>query len=417
MLLTPQEKAMARGDFGPGIKRCMEILVKFGNAMGAEDFVPIASAHTMPKEPPELLRELTAGAKSTGTFTTLHSIMDAFSPEGCGKMGQPDAFVNSEMDLFKQRQEVYLDKNFMQTYTCLPMLVGNLPRKGQSVSWIGSGAQLMVNSLIGARCNRDGCVINLASAMTGRTPRYGLHLPENRYGEVLVTFKDLDPAELTPAQFGAIGYHLGAVAGSRNLVIDGIPDYMELDSLKYLMAPLAVTGAVAVCHIVGMTPEARTLDEALGGKKPAQSVVVDNAVIEKSMSKFSNYGPNVDMVILGCPHTSVTEMKKLAGLLDGRKLAQGKRLWIGLPHQQYKLIKLMGYADIIESAGGVFASSCMAAIPHAQLPENVKVVATTSFKAAHYITGLSKGRFNFLLGDMEQCIDSITGGSWKGGLA
>lgn len=415
MLLTQEEEAMARGEFGLGIQRCMEILVKFGNAMGAERLIPIASGHTMPKEPPELLRNLTEGVKSTGTFTTLHSLMDGFSPESCKKMGQPEAFVRQESADFAQRREVYLHDGFLQTYTCLPMLVGNLPRKGDFCSWIGSGSQLMLNSLIGARCNRDGTVMSLAAAITGRTPYYGLLVDENRHAEILVRFAGLDFDKLSPVQLGAIGYHLGAVAGNRNIVLDGVPRDMGLDRLKYLMAPLAVTGAVGMCHIVGMTPEAATVEEALGGKPPAQVVTVGMKEINACLAQYAHTGGDVDMAIFGCPHCMVTEIKYLAGLLDGRKLSSNRRLWIGLPHQHYKLAQLMGYTEPVEAAGGVFASSCMALIPNAPLPEGVKVVATNSFKAAHYISRLSKGRAKVVIGDMDRCIAAVTGGTWKGG--
>ena len=416
MLLTRQEEAMLRGEAGPGVQRCMDILVRFGKAMGAERLVPIASGHTMPTEPVGLLKSLTEGVTSTGAYTDLHALMDAYSPESCKKMGQPEAFQQKMGKLFKERQEVYLRCGFMQTYTCLCTLVGNLPRKGDYISWIGSGTQLMANSLVGARCNRDGTVLTLAAAITGRTPLYGLLLDENRHGQVLVNFAGLDLDRLDEAQLGAIGYHLGGVAGTRNLVLEGVPADMKLDKLKYLMAPMAVTGAVGMCHVVGMTPEAPTTEAALGGNKPELAVTVGQKEIDACLAQYPDRG-EVDMAIFGCPHCTITETKRLAELLDGRKLAKGKRLWIGLPHQHYKLAQLMGYTEPIEAAGGVFASSCMSVIPQAQLPEGVKVVATNSFKSAHYVSRLSKGRVKMVMGDMEQCISAITGGTRKGGAA
>jgi predicted aconitase len=149
MYLTREEEEMAAGRYGAGIAKCMDILIKFGEAFGAEKMVKIASAHTMPKEPPELLKELTAGVAQTGVFTTLHSVMSAFSPRHWRKMGIPEVFARQEAAAFEQRQAIYRRLGFYQTYTCLPMLVGNVPRKGDYLSWIGSGAQLMVNSLVG----------------------------------------------------------------------------------------------------------------------------------------------------------------------------------------------------------------------------------------------------------------------------
>jgi hypothetical protein len=417
MLLNSEEQAMVRGDQGPGIKRCMDILVKFGEAVGAENMVPIASAHTMPKEPPELLREMTEGVNELGAPTTLHPLMSAFSPKSWKRMGISEEYANHELDQHGQRSEVYIRCGFLQTYCCIPMLVGNLPLKGEPVSWIGSGAQLMANSLLGARCNRDGTVVNLASAITGRAPNYGMFLDENRYGQVLVRFDGVDPGKLTLSQLGAVGYHVGAIAGGRNVVFDGIPKGMGLDRLKLLMAPLSVSGSVSMCHVVGTTPEAPALEAALGGGKPELTLEVGAEDINRALGMYSEGGLEVDMAVFGCPHCTIPEVKELVGLLSGKKLAQDKRLWIGLPHQMYRLAELMGYVQTVEKSGGVFASSCMATIPEAPLPEGVRVVVTNSFKAAHYITRLTKGNVKVLIGDMDQCIEAVTGGAWAGGVA
>jgi hypothetical protein len=413
MLLTEKEEAMARGDLGPGIQKCMEILIKFGEAVGAEKLARITSAHTMPKEPPALLQEMTEGVGEIRTFTTLHSLMAGFSPESWKKMGLPESFVETEFDLHKKRTAVYSRCGFFQTYTCLPMLVGNLPRKGELVSWIGTGAQLLANSIIGARCNRDGTIVNLAAAVTGRAPLWGLFLDENRKGDILVRLKGLGSNPLSHAQLGAIGYHIGGVARSRNVVIDGLPRNLDMNQIKYLMAPLAVSGSVSLCHIVGLTPEAPTLDAAFGGQEPKDTLIVGPEKIRESFAQYEDGDPEVDMAIFGCPHCTATEVKYLAKSLSGRRLAGDKRLWIGMPHQHYHLARLMGDTAVVESAGGVFASSCMATIPEAPIPEGVKVIATNSFKAAHYISRLTKGAVKVLVGDMDRCVDAVTGGKWR----
>lgn len=419
MLLTEKEKAMARGDHGPGIKRCMDILVKLGESVGAERMVPIASAHTMPKEPLELLAEMTEGVDELAAMTTLHPCMSAFSPRNWAAQGLDPEFARDELELFDRRREHYLRCGFLETYTCVPMLVGNLPRMGECISWIGSGAQLLSNSVLGARCNRDGTVVTLAAAVTGRAPLHGMFLDENRLGRVLVRFEGVDPATLTHAELGAVGYHVGAIAGGRNVVVDGMPAGVDLDSLKHLLAPLPVSGAVLLCHVVGVTPEAPTLEAALGGREPEEIVVVGPEEIRQSLGRFAgsgaspDMGTDVDMAVFGCPHCSVSEIKTLARLAKGRKLAHGKRLWIGMPHQHYHLLKQMGIADTVEDAGGVFLSSCMATIPDAPIPEGVRTVATNSFKAAHYIASLTKGAVKVVVGDMDACVDAVTGGAWK----
>ncbi len=415
MFLDKEEKAMAAGEYGQGIQKCMDYLIKFGEAFGAEKMVKISSAHTMPKEPVELLREMTEGAAGTGAFTTLHAAMSAFSARNWKAMGLPETFASTELDLYNQRRDIYTKLGFIQTYTCLPMLVGNIPNKGDYISWIGSGAQLLANSLFGARCNRDGTVINLAAAITGRAPLHGLFLDENRHAQVLVTFKGLDFGKLTHADLGAIGYYVGAKAQNRNVVMDGIPVRLDIDQIKYMMAPLAVSGAVSICHVVGLTPEAPSLEAALGNREPEEVITVGRKEMKESMDQYAWNGEDVDMAVFGCPHLSISEIKVMAELLREKKLKNNKRLWAGMPFQHYFLAEEMGLAKIIEDAGGVFASACMATIPDSPIPDGVKVIATNSFKAAHYITRFSKGRVKVVIGDMDKCVDAVTANHRKGG--
>lgn len=417
MILTKEETDMAEGKHGPGIERCMNMLIKLGEALGAEKMVPISSAHTMPNEPLELLAEMTEGVDHTGAFTTLHPWMSAFSPKNWQRMGIPEAFAEKELPICEQREAVYRRAGFYQTYSCLPMQVGNFPRKGDFLSWIGSGAQLLVNSLVGARCNRDGTIVTLASAITGRTPYHGLHLDENRYAQVRVTLDNIDPTRLTHAELGAIGYYIGAKAQNRNVVIDGLSRNLDFNQLKYLMAPLSVSGSVSICHISGVTPEAPDSATALAHREPAEVVIVGAAEIEQSMAQYAGDGEGADMAIFGCPHCTVPEAKRLAWLLDGKKIGVNQHLWIGMPYQMYYLARQMGYTQTIEKAGGCFASACMATIPESPIPDGVRTVVTNSFKAAHYITLLTKGRVNVLVGDMDACVNAVTGQKWKGGNA
>lgn len=409
MYLTDEEKSMLAGESGPGIKRSLEILVKIGKTFGAEKMVKISSAHVMPKEPPELLRELTEGVTELKVpYCSHHALMSAFDPEHWERMGIPEEYAENELKLREERLSVYRKVGFYQTNTCMPMWVGNLPRKGDHVSWIGSGAQLMVNSIIGARANRDGNVVNLASAITGRVPYLGLHLDKNRYAEVLVELNsDVKVNKLTNKQFGAIGYYVGGIAQNRNVAINGLPEDLSIDNLKYLMAPLSTSGSVSLCHVMGVTPEAPTLDTALGSKKPKKTIKINKSDIENTLLKFKEIDDKINMVVVGCPHCSVKEIEKISEMLKNRKIMSDKKLWLGMPYQHYELAKKMGYTEIVENAGGVFASACMATIPEHPLPKEVKVVATNSFKAAHYINALTDGKVKTVIKDTEECIEAI----------
>lgn len=411
MRLTQYERDMSEGKFGPGLQKAINIQIRYGDACGAEEFVEISSAHIMPKEPPELLEQFTEGMDTLPVITTLHPLMSSFSPEKWQQMGIPETYAQQELPDFKAREELHTRLGFLKTYSCLPMNMGNLPRKGECISWIGSCAQILANSMIGARTNKDGTVINLCAALTGRTPKTGLLLQENRYAEVLVRLAD--GVELKgDDDYGALGYYIGTQVSNLSIAIDGMPRTITFDQLKYMIAPAAASGSIHVFHVIGVTPEAATIEEAFGGKAPAKTIVVTRQDLEETKAIFPFHAEQpVDLVLLGCPHLTIQEVGRIAAMLQGRRLRPGKRFWLAMGKPVYALAKTMGYTDIIEAAGGVFSDTCMATIPDSPLPNDVKTVMTNSFKGAHYIRSLQKDRVQIMIGDMPCCFDQIMEGS------
>ncbi|OKB65953.1 hypothetical protein BHU62_14965 [Serratia marcescens] len=426
MQLTETDQAYLAGAAGPGVQKCMQVLVNFSKAFGAPKLVNIASAHVIPNIPLGLLETLTEGVETLPVMTTLHPHMSALCPSAWPSMGIDTQYAQAKLPDVKRRAALFAEKGFNQTYTCYPAMVGSLPKKGDYVSWIGSGGQVLVNSTIGARCNRDGALLTLAAAITGRSPYYGLFLDSNRLAKVWVTFDGLDANRLSKAELSAIGYYLGAQAKSHNIVIDGIDRELGMDHLKQIMIPLTVTGSVGVCHVLGVTPEADTLKEAFGGRRPVKKISVGREILRQSLAQYApKSGAGVpllspqagvtpkrdmaptDMVVLGCPHLTIQEIRLLAGLLAGRHIPRHKHLWIGLAHQQYQLAREMGYAATIERAGGVMVSACMSTIPDSPIPAQVNSVMTSSMKAAHYITQLNQKRLSVGVADIECCIQSL----------
>jgi len=426
MQLTETDRAYLAGTAGPGVQKCMQVLVNFSIAFGAPKLVNIASAHVIPNIPLGLLETLTEGVETLPVMTTLHPHMSAFCPRAWPPMGIDTKYAQAKLPDVKRREALFAQKGFNQTYTCYPAMVGSLPKKGDYVSWIGSGGQVLVNSTIGARCNRDGALLTLAAAITGRSPYYGLFLDSNRLAEVLVTFDGLDANRLSKTELSAIGYYLGAQARSHNIAIDGIDRELGMDYLKQIMIPLTVTGAVGICHVLGVTPEADTLKDALGGRHPVKKISVDREILRRSLALYTQKSVEgvpllspqagvtakrdvapTDMVVLGCPHLSIQEIRLLAGLLVGQHIPNHKYLWIGLAHQQYQLAREMGYVATIERAGGVMVSACMSTIPDSPIPARVNSVMTSSMKAAHYISQLNQKRLSVGVADIECCIRSL----------
>lgn len=417
MILSTQEEAMAEGKYGPGIEKCINLLIKYGGAFNAEKLVKVASAHVFNAFPLDLLMELSEGVAQSGTFTTLHPFMSLCDPLSWDMMGISTAHAISLNDDHKKRLEIYKRLGFYQTYTCAPILIGNLVKKGDFISWFGSGLQVFMNSIVGAKQNREGAVINMATAITGRAPYLGLFLDENRYAELLFEVDGVeDPGSLTEADYGAIGYYAGRIAQEKNIAMNRLGGSFTIHNARYLMTPLSASGAVSICHVVGATPEAPDVKTAFGNKKPKETIHIGMDEIRQTREIYSNLPSDVvDLVIIGCPHCTVQELKEIARIVEGKKVGTNQRLWIGTSHQIYNLAHTMGFAVAIENACAVVSRSCMATIPDCPIPDDVQTVATNSFKIAHYVSAISRGRIKVVVSELDKCINAAINGKWDGG--
>jgi len=422
MFLTKEEEGMLKGDYGPGIKRSMELLVKLGEAFDAERMVIAQSAHIHCAVPLDLLSELTEGVTQCPIMTTTHpnAYPDVLDPIGCRRIGLPENYDIYEFihgGPWSQIEDIFKRLGYLLTYTCVPFLVGNLPKVGDVISWGGTSGAVTATSMFGACGSRDSVPANVATSITGRAPYIGMAIRENRYAQVLVKLDRLDLDHFTNADYGALGYYIGGKTGSRNVVIDGLPKTLSLEQFRYLVSPLPVSGATNICHVVGVTPEAQTLDQALGGGRPEEVITAGKDQIKEAVNNLTTaHSDKVDLVKLGCPHCSIIELRNIASLLAGKKVQPNVRLFVATAKQIYVLAEAMGYVDIIKQAGGVFTNTCIGS----QDPFNflgpklgVEVVATNSARSAHYSARTSRGKIKLLYGSMKQCIDAATTRKWR----
>jgi len=422
MLLTKEEEGMLNGEYGPGIKRSMELLIKLGEAFDAERLVPAQSAHIHCAMSLDLLSELTEGATQCRVITTTHpnAYPNVLDPIGCKRIGLPENYDIYEFihgGPWSQIEDIFKRLGYLLTYTCVPFLVGNLPRMGDVISWGGTSGAVTATSMFGACGSRDSVPANVATSVTGRAPYIGMAIKENRYAQVLVELDRLDLENFTNADYGALGYYIGGKTGSKNVVIDGLPKTLTLEQFRYLVSPMPVSGATTICHVVGVTPEARTLDKALAGGKPEEVITVGRDQIKEAVNKLTTaHSDKVDLVKFGCPHCSIIELRNIASLLAGKKVQPNVRLFVATAKQIYVLAEAMGYVDTIKQAGGVFTNTCLGS----QDPFNfigpklgVEIVATNSARSAHYSARTSGGKIKLLYGSMKQCIDSATTGKWR----
>lgn len=415
MHLTSEEEKMYAGEQGRGVQSAMELLVTLGDFYGASRLIKIASAHAtartykLGKEYKiQWMQDLVDGGAHFQVLTTLNPGQVDF--EQWKEMGLPEELIEKQV----MADRPFTKLGVIPVGTCLPYLHGNLPRFGEHFSWGGSSGQIFANSVLGARGNRDGAPSVIASAIAGRTPEYGLHLNENRKGQVLVDTSQLDLERIRRADYAAMGYYLGRVLLDKIPVFPNLPTDISQEELRALTAGMPAGGAITLCHMVGVTPEAPTLEAAFGGKSPKEKISITPAEIKKSYEMLTTASKDsVDAVVFGCPHCILPFIMEVAKMLEGKKVNSGVRLWISTSKHIQVIARQMGFVDIIERAGGlVLTGVCVGPGASFELIEGVRTVATSDSRGAHYIPSASK--VGVIFGDVSDCINAAITGRWGG---
>ncbi len=399
--LTREEEAMLRGDNGEACKIAMEVLMRLAKSLGAEELVPVSSVQCMAHYGSlhdaglEWLEKLAA----LGGKCCVPATQDPASiPFDCWEeMGFDKEYAAKQHRLAAAIKEL----GEVLTWSCTPYAVGQVPRFGQNIAWAESSAVSYANSVIGARTNRTPAGMAICTAIAGRVPKERMYLDDNRVATVKVNIKDA--GELTDLDYNTLGIMLGKFAGTKIVALDGIPTSVTNDGLKYFGAAAAASGSVSMYHILGVTPEAFGRDP-FAGKKPAEEVTwtrQDIKAMEESLTT-KNAG-EVDIVVVGCPHYSISELMKLAKLVKGKKIKKGKEFWVYTPFETENLAKRMGLVDILAGAGvTILASSCLVISP---FPRSYKTLMTDSGKNASYLP--SEHNIELVYGSMEDCVKAV----------
>jgi predicted aconitase len=392
---------MLAGEAGAGVRRAMEIVVALGRIYGASDLVPVSSAQVSGvsyKNLGEAGLEFLLAWAGEGARA---SIPTTLNPAGADlsawrSLGFSERFVRKQQAVIS----AYAALGATPTCTCTPYLAGHVPAHGQHVAWAESSAVSYANSVLGARTNREGGPSALAAAITGRTARYGLHVSDNRRATTVVEVRCSIASE-TGA--GALGYLVGQQVGT------GVPFFrfreralVSTSALRQLGAAMGSSGAVALYHVEGVTPEARAENVVAPG---AQTVVIDD--LRPGYAALDGASREVDVVSLGCPHSSLEELEAIADGLDGQKVRA--TLWITTSRAVRDLAQESGAVRRIEKAGGkVVADTCMVVAPVEEL--GFRALATNSAKMALYAP--SHGGLSTRFGSTEQCLKAAVSGRW-----
>jgi len=394
MHLTKSEEAMLSGEGGEVIERMFRLLVRLGEIYGADRMIPVNSAQvagvsykSIGDPGMEFLEDYAEKGARAKIVTFLNPAgMDI---EDWKALGISPDFAERQLRIMNAFRKM----GIVISATCTPYLAGNLPRFGEHIAWSESSAIAFSNSVIGARTNREGGPSALAAALCGVTPNYGLHLDENRKPQLVV---NVDAKLEDNADFGALGYVVGKQAKNRIPFFKGIKE-ADTDQLKALGAAMAASGAVALYHVEDMTPEAHLMST-----EGLETISVTGKDLDDTFSKLST-GKEPDIIILGCPHSSLKEIMTLARKLEGKKLK--KPLWVCTSRMVKEAANRMGFTQTIEDAGGkVVADTCMVVSPIEEI--GYKTTGVNSGKAANYLPGFCKQ--NVVFSRLDTLIEQAT---------
>ena len=399
MKLTQHQQDMLDGKYGKGTAYAMKIQVAIGECFDAERMVPITRAHVaLSNQEADLWfceKLLSEGAHCRVTPTV--------NPGFCLSFFTKRNMVDPKFaDLMRRTDNAYRGIGAELTYNCTPYIDTNVPMYGEVIAFSESSATPYVNSVWGARSNREGANSALCAAVTGYVPEYGLLLEENRKGNILV--------EVACDLKNDYDFHMLGMLGKK--IGDGIPVFTGIsreqitkEGLRNLGAELNTSGAYGMYHIVGFTPEAPTVEAALGGKEPERVVRLTNEDIAEVLEDISQKGDReIDFAMFGCPHFTLEEVKHIARAVEGKKLK--KEMWILTSSLVKEMAERMGLDQIITDAGGfIVPDTCPDQPCWRHL--NGKIGITESPKCAYYP---QRRGIHFVIRDLDTCINAALTG-------
>jgi predicted aconitase len=408
LALDERDRATLRGDDGPARRLAMEIVVEMAEAVDATRLIDVESAHIdgclaigqVSLDFPEWF--VANGGRVTVPTTLNVSSLDLLHPDD----SERDAETR---DLARRIMDAYVALGCRPTWTCAPYLLPERPAFGSQIAWAESNAIVFANSVLGARTNRYGDFFDICAALAGRVPLVGLHVTEERRARAVFRLRDIS-AELLASDvlYPVLGYLIGGRTGTMIPAVVGLPPNVTEDQCKAFGAAAASSGAVAMFHAVGVTPEAPSLDAALGGTLPELEVDVtpDDLVAARDALSTSERGP-LSAIAVGTPHFSLTEFADLRRLLGGRHVRDTVRFYASTGRGTYAEIADRGWVAELEALGiRIVTDTCTYVRPFFDF--GTGVVMTNSAKWAYYAPMTVSASVAF--GSLAECVESAVAG-------
>jgi predicted aconitase len=428
MRLSDEEKAMRDGVHGPAVAKAMDLLIRYGEALGADDFVYTDNIAGVPGSSPKWVKEYYAA--DGGDYRAVFSRFDLDSDEvvdvpringfSCHLQGGMDPELWREQGMteeafanFQADEREVAGHGIQVLKTCTPYLAGNMPVMGEHCAWMESSAVVLCNSVIGGRTNCEGRESTSAAMLAKRIPNWGFHTDEFRKGQHLI---EVETPVDSIFEWGLLGYFTGGAVEDAIPVLDGAISDAALIKHKHFGAAAASSGGVEMYHMAGITPEAPSVEVAFGGPPRGERYTYGAKERRETYERLNSIGEScdVDYVMLGCPHYSADQLAEAARLLEGRTVHANSNLWIFTSRAVKATAEASGSAQIIRKSGAKLMTDTCSAISQA-VPPGTKVAAFDSAKQTHYLPAIMgiEGWF----GTTQECIDAACTGRWKGRLS
>lgn len=408
MRLTGEEKIILDGNQGEAARIALSVLVDLGELFGAKKLMKVSQVHI-----DAILYMVDAGlefAEKMADLGGVAAVPTSLNPSSIDLQRWKAYRVPPEaLSKHKRLEKAYLKMRATPTWTCAPYQHGIIPRFGEQIAWGESNAIAFANSIIGARTNRYADLLDICSAIIGKDPQFGLHLTENRKAKMLIRLEDItSPMFENEAIYPLLGYLLGEMAGDQVAAITGIPQNVEIDSLKGFCAAAASSGAVGLFHMVGIAPEAQTLELCLHGNKPENVYDLTPKLIKKAEDRlWAVKSDAIDLIVNGCPHYSPAEFYRLVQLIKGKKVHSSVIFWVFTNRSVYAWIKDNGaLSDLTDAGVMVFTDGCPLQYPKETW--NFTAAMTDSAKFANYC--FPQNGFDAAYGSIEDCVETAVRG-------
>ena len=412
--LTEHDQALLDGELGKAAQVAMQIVLRMAELQGARRLVDVTQAHidgcsyTGPASL-RFARQLVQWGAKVRVPTTLNSIsVDQRRWRELGvdpALGEPASALG----------DAYMAMGAQLSYTCAPYLLDSAPKAGEQIVWAESNAVVYANSVLGARTLKYPDYLDICIALTGRAPLIGCHLDAQRKARLQIELPALD--DLDDAFYPLLGYHIGALAGSRVPLVLGLEKRKpSLDDLKAFGAAFATTSAAPLFHIAGVTPEAIDPAQVLeaGTRIPVEKIRLQDLMLSwRELNSARD--PRVDVVSLGNPHFSLGEFAHLARLCRGRRKHPDVVLAITCGRAVLEQAREAGHIAVIEAFGATLVTdTCWCMLGEPVIPPAATTLMTNSGKYAHYAPGLVGRKVHFA--SLAECVDAACSATASGRL-